>query len=89
MCCDNFCDNCATFSLSGSRRDRSLGVATPARLERATYALGGHCSIQLSYGAKLLRIADGVLGPKALEVGWLGYSLQMSSELGAVHSGFK
>ena len=31
--------------------DESRGrVACPARLERATYALEGRCSIQLSYG---------------------------------------
>ncbi len=31
-----------------------LSFVTPARIERATYSLEGCCSIQLSYGAKLL-----------------------------------
>ena len=29
------------------------GLACPARFERATYALEGRCSIQLSYGQSL------------------------------------
>lgn len=35
---------------SGTRKHRGT-MATPARFERATFPLGGGCSIQLSYGA--------------------------------------
>ena len=33
-----------------------LYLACPARFERATYALEGRCSIQLSYGQSLIRV---------------------------------
>ena len=35
----------------------AIAVASPARFERATFRLGGGCSIQLSYGD----IIDGVI----------------------------
>ena len=43
------------ITVRDSPRGRSSRMASPARFERATPALGGRCSIQLSYGDAALR----------------------------------
>ena len=53
-----------------SRSHRPVGcLACPARFERATYALEGRCSIQLSYGQMDFLDFNGMLEPWEFGIG--------------------
>ena len=49
--------------------NRLLFMACPARFERATYALEGRCSIQLSYGQMDFLDFNGMLEPWEFGIG--------------------
>ena len=52
--------------VSGTDREN---LACPARFERATYALEGRCSIQLSYGQMDFLDFNGMLEPWEFGIG--------------------
>ena len=55
---------------SGFLSHRPVGcLACPARFERATYALEGRCSIQLSYGQMDFLDFNGMLEPWEFGIG--------------------